>query len=213
MFAISSLIKTFISLLAACLLTLSLFIGLNWIITNPSGQVGESKRTSINWNKPSEDSPEERRNSPPPPPPKPPEVPLTTPSPLANNPAPAANLAPPIDLDSPNTSFNPNEGFAGSLDGLGVDASTEMPVHRQAPDYPHQAYSRRIEGWVELEFEVDSQGKVIANTIQVINSQPKNIFDRSAIQAIAKWRFAAFELRPGVNRKLRQRLEYSLGGN
>lgn len=210
MFTTSNLSKTLVSLLAAGLLTLGLFIGLNWVLQSPSGQAGQaSQRLSLSWAQPSPDAQLETLK--PPPPPSPPQVAPQTPAPVAESlDAPATSLAPPLSLDAPSLSFNPGQGLAGNLQGLGVDTSSEMPVHRQVPDYPHQAASRRIEGWVELEFEVDAQGRVIANTIQVVNAQPKNIFDRSAIQAIARWRFAAFELQPGINRRLKQRLEYNL---
>lgn len=211
--AIINLIKSFFSLVLAVALALGLFIGLGWIIESPQQQAQlTTQRLALNWANVSKDAEVETMK--PPPPPSPPEVPPQTPSPVVNNPsAPATNLAPPIDLAAPSTNFNLGNSLVGSLQGLGIDASTEMPVHRQVPEYPRQAYSRRIEGWVELEFEVDAQGKVIPASIQVVNAQPKNIFNRSAIQAIARWRFAAFELQPGITRRLKQRLEYNLSGS
>ncbi|HKM14787.1 MAG TPA: TonB family protein, partial [Marinospirillum sp.] len=100
-----------------------------------------------------------------------------------------------------------------SLQNLGIDSSADVPVYREAPRYPRQAMARRQEGWVELVFEVDSEGKVLADTIRVVDAEPKHLFERAARRAIARWRFAAYELGSGPNRQLRQRLEFRLEGN
>ena len=61
-------------------------------------------------------------------------------------------------------------------------------LSRSAADYPAQARQRHQDGWVELEFTVTPQGRV--TDVQVLNSQPKNLFDASAQRSVAKWTFA-----------------------
>lgn len=209
------LLKLFIAPLSLSV-TLGIFAGLGWIIQGPSDASLQSKppRLNMNWVK-LQDSPNLETLKPPPPPPPPPPPEMQPPSSLsANKPS---NLAQSLDATAVNLHAAPN--LDGVFDiqpptlNLGLDASADLPVHREAPFYPPRALNRGIEGWVELEFEVDARGQVIPSTIAVISAQPQGIFERSAKEAIAKWRFAAFELAPGKNRKLKQRLEFKRGNN
>jgi protein TonB len=53
--------------------------------------------------------------------------------------------------------------------------------------YPQEAIDRCIEGWVQLEFTVLSDGTV--SNVRVINASPSGIFDDAAKNAIRRWRF------------------------
>ncbi len=55
------------------------------------------------------------------------------------------------------------------------------------PAYPPDAFRRRIEGWVEVEFTVDQQGTPI--DIEVVDAAPRGIFDAAAREAVAAWRY------------------------
>lgn len=57
------------------------------------------------------------------------------------------------------------------------------------PDYPVRASRRRIEGRVELSFIVQPDGSV--TDVAVVSSKPLGMFDREAIAAMERWRFAA----------------------
>ena len=61
-------------------------------------------------------------------------------------------------------------------------------VSRSAPRYPSRAISREIEGWVDIGFTIDTDGKPI--DIVVIDSEPSDTFDKAAINAVKKWRFS-----------------------
>ena len=61
-------------------------------------------------------------------------------------------------------------------------------VSRSAPRYPSRAISREIEGWVDIGFTIDTDGKPI--DIVVIDSEPGDTFDKAAISAVKKWRFS-----------------------
>ena len=105
--------------------------------------------------------------------------------------------------------------IAGGLDldvtggpNLGAVASDSdvIPVVRVNPQYPIRAAERGIEGWVEVEFTISSAGTV--KSPFVLNAHPKNVFNRAALRAIAKWKYnpkiedgVAVE-RPGVQVRL-----------
>ena len=55
------------------------------------------------------------------------------------------------------------------------------------PIYPLEALRTRTEGWVELEFTITPNGAV--RDIEVVGAEPRGVFDRSAADALARWRF------------------------
>ncbi|MGH8264292.1 MAG: TonB family protein [Steroidobacteraceae bacterium] len=56
-----------------------------------------------------------------------------------------------------------------------------------SPTYPDDALRTGTEGWVELLFTVDPEGKVA--DVEVVNSEPRSVFDRAAINAIKRARY------------------------
>lgn len=65
------------------------------------------------------------------------------------------------------------------------------PITKVTPDYPPQARSRKIEGFVELEFLVAINGS--PQEIRVVRSQPEGLFDRNAVRALMRWKFKPAE--------------------
>ena len=63
-----------------------------------------------------------------------------------------------------------------------------IPLIRTTANYPSRALQRGIEGFVELSFTVDRFGSVVDPI--VLNAVPEGIFERSALQAIAKWKYS-----------------------
>ena len=57
------------------------------------------------------------------------------------------------------------------------------------PSYPLDALRNGVAGKVDLEFEVDAEGRV--RDIHVLTAQPAGVFEQSAIAALRQWRFAA----------------------
>jgi TonB family protein len=68
-----------------------------------------------------------------------------------------------------------------------VGANSLARVEYVAPKYPNALRSRRVGGWVELEFTVKADGSTA--DIVVTNSNPRKTFDSAAINAIAQWRY------------------------
>jgi protein TonB len=75
-------------------------------------------------------------------------------------------------------------GGIGMAGGADRDA---VPLVRINPEYPMRARQRGVEGWVTIEFTISKAGTVINPT--VVAAQPRKIFNRSALQAIRKWKY------------------------
>ncbi len=56
-----------------------------------------------------------------------------------------------------------------------------------APAYPASASNRGVSGWVEVSFTVTPTGAV--ENVRASNSDPKEVFDWAAVQAVEQWRF------------------------
>lgn len=76
----------------------------------------------------------------------------------------------------------------GKGQGKGAGASSGLiALKRVEPKYPMRAMSRRIEGWVSVEFTVTTTGAV--KNARVAASQPSGIFDEAALNAIGQYHF------------------------
>ncbi len=97
------------------------------------------------------------------------------------------------DMDMPNLDIPlQTSRFSGSLVGgvqmgVGKISTNVIPLVRIPPRYPMRASRRRIEGWVKVEFTITETGTV-KNAI-VVESQPGDIFNNSALDALRKWKF------------------------
>ena len=69
-----------------------------------------------------------------------------------------------------------------------VVPSSRLKLTKNVPPvYPSKALAAGIEGWVELEFTVDSSGSV--RDITVKRAVPTGLFEKAAVDALARWRF------------------------
>ena len=59
---------------------------------------------------------------------------------------------------------------------------------RGAPEYPQQAKTQRISGCVEFALIIDSNGKAI--NPKIIKAFPEGVFNKQAMKAIKKWKWA-----------------------
>jgi protein TonB len=67
-------------------------------------------------------------------------------------------------------------------------AATLKLVKSTAPEYPESALARGVSGSVLLSFTVDTRGET--RDVQVLQSTPAGVFDRAAISAVKRWRYA-----------------------
>lgn len=80
-----------------------------------------------------------------------------------------------------------------------------QPISQPNPEYPREAAVARIEGWVDVELTVAADGRVY--DARVVAAEPRRTFDRAAVDATRRWRFAPF-----VGDEVRKvyRIEFSL---
>ena len=79
------------------------------------------------------------------------------------------------------------------------------------PKYPLQAARDNQQGWVEVEFTVTTDGRV--SNAQVVDAQPRRVFDRAAIEAVSRWQFKPALINGTPTAVvLKRKLEFKLGG-
>jgi protein TonB len=61
-------------------------------------------------------------------------------------------------------------------------------THYVSPSYPDRALSRHISGEVTVQYVVDPAGR--PRHLQVVTAKPATVFDRAALDAIRRWRYA-----------------------
>lgn len=71
--------------------------------------------------------------------------------------------------------------------GSGYADGDLLPIVAITPEYPERAKRSGAEGFVTLEFTVDRRGQV--RDPRVLEAEPRGIFERSALQAIERFRY------------------------
>ncbi len=66
-------------------------------------------------------------------------------------------------------------------------AADLRPLSTPAPQFPREALRSGQSGNVQVEFTVGTDGSVTA--ARVVNSEPRRVFDRAALDAVQRWRF------------------------
>lgn len=86
------------------------------------------------------------------------------------------------------TLFKGTKGFDVDVPGVNHGIATHSgPSVRVEPIYPRQARLKNLDGFVSLSFDINEQGQVI--NINVLEANPKRVFEKAAIQALKKWQF------------------------
>lgn len=199
-----------LSFLAACLMALALFALMLYMVTPPRSVLNQEPVSVASFvrmdGNASETASRNRHQAPQPPQPQTPQPP-TPPTPTAATPN--AQL-PALDIQLPSlaSGIAVNSAPAPSLAGLapgsvapaapadggesggqmGGTESEVMPLNDVRPDYPRHALQRGIEGFVKLAFTINRAGNV--ENIRVLEANPRNVFEREARRAAARWRFA-----------------------
>ncbi|WP_291516237.1 energy transducer TonB [Bdellovibrio sp. ArHS] len=110
------------------------------------------------------------------------------------------------------------EGSGPAVSGLGKNSSgnngiQQIPakvLRRVEPEYPAAARSSGLEGLVVLKLRIGPKGELVDT--QIIQSEPKGVFERSALEAIQKWSFkpaiqGGTTISAFITQKIRFRLE------
>ncbi|MGC9421570.1 MULTISPECIES: energy transducer TonB [unclassified Vibrio] len=90
----------------------------------------------------------------------------------------------------------PSLGLDTAINGIAINAPTfgdfganqqALPLYRVEPNYPARALKRNIEGYVVLRFTIDETGR--PTEIQVVDANPRRMFEREAMQALRSWKY------------------------
>lgn len=130
----------------------------------------------------------------------------TTATPTRPTPAaPAPTAAPQTTAAAPAPAPAP-AAAAASGESHGAEVVKTVP-----PVYPTEAFRKRQEGWVEVEFTVTADGKV--SNAAVANSNPARVFNEAALRAVQAWSFKPkTENGTPVEEHMKRRIEFKLAG-
>lgn len=114
--------------------------------------------------------------------------------PVPPEPMPRTNLVPNEIEASTDFTYKPNgltiKGTKTSFGKLSNGPDNDArPIVRVNPKYPIDAARNGTEGWVVLAFDINAIGEVV--NINILDSQPKRVFDIAAKQALRKWKYRA----------------------
>lgn len=177
------MLRLIVSVLIGAAITFALFVLMAKLIANSSRPVDEvppAPVIDIVMNEPDQ-STQTRSRVPPPPPPPPQQPPKMEPQePDAAEPdADMSFNMPGVDVGGASVDI----GDPGSL----MRDGEATPIVRIEPKYPIEAARDGKEGWVRLSFTINEVGGV--EDIQVIDAEPKRIFDREARRALSRWKY------------------------
>ncbi len=196
------------SIILGVVVTFGLFVFMAFLISqgsSPDDKEMEKIVVEINTTPP--EGKTQQRNRVPPPPPPPPKQP-----PKPAQPEPEQQIA-----DNGGFNFNMPSVDVGSttggLSGPGalIRDGDATPIVRIEPKFPTKAARDGIEGWVQLSFEINEIGGV--ENVNVINSQPRRVFDREAKKALRKWKYKPKMVEGKAQRQtgLTVQLDFKLG--
>jgi len=90
-----------------------------------------------------------------------------------------------------------------------VSASSMTRTRYVSPQFPLAARQRAIDGWVDLQFVVNTDGSV--GELTIVGAQPVGIFEQAALDAVRNWRYQPV-MRAGqaVSQRARVRLRFAM---
>lgn len=176
--------RLIVSILVGAAVTFALFVLMAKLIANSSRPAEEAAPTPVIDIVMSEpDSSTQTRTRVPPPPPPPPQQP---PKMEPQEPEAADPSADGINFNMPSVDMGGASVDIGAPGAMQRDGEA-TPIVRIEPKYPIQAARDGKEGWVRLSFTINEVGGV--DDVEVIEAEPKRVFDREAKRALRKWKY------------------------
>lgn len=176
--------RLLLSIFVGAAIAFGLFVLMAKLIENssrPASEVPDVTVIDIVMTPP-DDNTQTRTRVPPPPPPPPQQPPKMQPT----EPDVAQNDNSGINFDMPSVDVGGVGVDIGAVGQMQRDGEA-TPIVRIEPKYPVQAARDGKEGWVQLSFTINEVGGV--EDVEVINAEPKRIFDREAKRALRKWKY------------------------
>jgi protein TonB len=178
------MVRLILSILLGAVVAFTLFVVMAKLIENtnrPAEEVPPTPVIDIVMDDVEEDTNTRNRVPPPPPPPpqQPPKMQPTEPEEIEPDANGFSLNVPGIDTGGMNVSL-------GGVGAMRRDGEA-TPIVRIEPKYPVQAARDGKEGWVRLSFTINEVGGV--EDVDVIEADPKRIFDREAKRALRKWKY------------------------
>ena len=169
-----------IGLALGAVITFALFYLMQWLILTDQISINDDDSGRIlDFVRVEEEQELQTRDRKPKPPPPPDEPPPDMPDPTFDSNVESVG----VDIGSASMDANLDIQAGG---GFSADGEY-LPIVKVAPVYPRRALTRGIEGYVLLEFTVNSTGAV-ENPV-VVEADPPGIFDRAAMQAALKFKY------------------------
>ncbi len=81
-----------------------------------------------------------------------------------------------------------------------ASAPTRPPLFMSGdgPVYPAAAKAQGVEGYVEVEYDVTTEGTV--EDAEVVEAEPDGVFEEAALEAIRQWRYKPMVIKGEVRR-------------
>ena len=178
------MVRFLVSILLGAAVTFVLFTFMAFLVSSGDRNKEEQLENiivEVNTTPPKSAAETRRRVPPPPPPP-----PKSPPKPQAPEPE-ADNNTSGISFNMPGVKLSgASAGLSAPGAGFGRDGDA-TPIVRIEPKYPIQAARDGKEGWVKLSFTINEIGGV--EDVNVIEAQPKRLFDKEAKRALRKWKY------------------------
>mgnify|MGYP005991506487 FL=1 len=172
-----------IAIFVSAAITLGLFFLMQSLIKSGGSALTEPPKGSVmDFVRLKKEEAVEKKDRKPKKPPQPKEPPPQMETPQMDSPTP--------DAEGAGMNFAAEVATDVSLDGgLGLESGDGeyLPIVKVAPVYPRRALQRGIEGFVIVEFTVNTIGAV--KEPYVIEAQPQGIFEQAAIDAAKKFKY------------------------